>query len=93
MHRFVRGGKKLLERKIGIFGGMDVRMGSMLFFFFVFVDAFLSTHYNAFFKNFLTIFPTSTYERLSHAYKDIGEERTNTLITKSNYTYKDPPKK
>lgn len=49
MHRFVRGGKKLLERKIGIFGGMDVKMGSMLFFSFVLADAFPSTHYNALF--------------------------------------------
>lgn len=56
MHRFVRGGKKLLERKIGIFGGMDVRMGSMLFFSFVLADAFPSTHYNAFFKFFLQCF-------------------------------------
>lgn len=31
MRKFVREGRKLRERKIGIFGGMDVRMGSMLF--------------------------------------------------------------
>lgn len=32
MRRFVRKGRKLRERETGIFGGMDVRMGSMLFF-------------------------------------------------------------
>lgn len=48
---------------------------------------------------FFTKFPASTSERRSHAYEDMGgvgggsRERKNTLITKSNYIYKDPPKK
>ena len=70
MRKFVREGRKLRERKIGIFGGMDVRMGSMLFF-----PPGLRTHppqptTTPIF--FYILFPASSCDRPFHAYEEGG---------------------
>lgn len=89
MRRFVREGWQLRERRNGIFGGMDVRMESMLFHSFCGIPLNNPLKRQLFFFSFSFLFSFLIFDipflylRMPlHAYGGVEE-----LMAKPNYCY------